>query len=93
MTAAGIGSFDWNLVTGTLTWDARLIELFGYDETTFDRSIEAFKPSVRAPHRRPVVSERGQTPRGRVTRSSCGSIGPAPGRPTWMWSQSEDTSV
>jgi PAS domain S-box-containing protein len=42
VAAAGIGSFDWDLVTGTLSWDARLIELFGYDAATFDRSIEAF---------------------------------------------------
>ncbi len=40
--AAGIGTFDWDLVTGTLRWDARLIELFGYDADGFDRSIEAF---------------------------------------------------
>ncbi|MFW3168782.1 SpoIIE family protein phosphatase [Geodermatophilus sp. CPCC 206100] len=40
--AAGIGTFDWDLRIGTLSWDARLIELFGYDATTFDRSIEAF---------------------------------------------------
>ncbi|SFO04058.1 PAS domain S-box-containing protein [Geodermatophilus obscurus] len=42
VAAAGIGSFDWDLVTGTLSWDARLIELFGYDAATFDRSIDAF---------------------------------------------------
>jgi PAS domain S-box-containing protein len=42
VTAAGIGTFDWDLVTGTLTWDDRLIELFGYDALRFDRSIEAF---------------------------------------------------
>jgi PAS domain S-box-containing protein len=42
VAAAGIGSFDWDLVTGTLAWDDRLIELFGYDAATFDRSIEAF---------------------------------------------------
>ncbi|SFP57259.1 PAS domain S-box-containing protein [Geodermatophilus dictyosporus] len=40
--AAGIGTFDWDLVTGTLNWDARLIDLFGYDSATFDRSIDAF---------------------------------------------------
>ncbi len=40
--AAGIGTYDWDLVTGTLSWDARLIDLFGYDEATFDRSIGAF---------------------------------------------------
>ena len=42
VAAAGIGSFDWDLVTGTLTWDDQLIELFGYDAATFDRSIQAF---------------------------------------------------
>lgn len=42
VAAAGIGSFDWGLVTGTLSWDVRLIELFGYDAATFDRSIDAF---------------------------------------------------
>ncbi|RBY94522.1 histidine kinase [Blastococcus sp. TBT05-19] len=40
--AAGIGTFDWDLVTGTLSWDTRLIELFGYDVATFDRTIESF---------------------------------------------------
>ncbi len=42
VTAAGIGTFDWDLVTGTLVWDDRLIELFGYDALGFDRSIAAF---------------------------------------------------
>lgn len=42
IAAAGIGTFDWDLVDGTLTWDDRLIELFGYDKDTFDRSIEGF---------------------------------------------------
>ena len=40
--AAGIGTFDWDLVTGRLTWDDRLITMFGYDVATFDQSIEAF---------------------------------------------------
>jgi PAS domain S-box-containing protein len=40
--AAGIGSFDWDLVTGRLQWDERLLELFGYDAHDFDESIEAF---------------------------------------------------
>ena len=40
--AAGIGTFDWDLLTGQLSWDDRLLELFGYDSTSFDRSIEAF---------------------------------------------------
>jgi PAS domain S-box-containing protein len=40
--AAEIGSFDWDLVAGRLTWDDRLIELFGYDKGTFEGAIEAF---------------------------------------------------
>ena len=40
--AAGIGTFDWDLVTGRLTWDDRLITLFGYERGSFDQTIEAF---------------------------------------------------
>ncbi|CCH88507.1 Putative PAS/PAC sensor protein [Modestobacter italicus] len=40
--AAGIGTFDWDLTTGTLHWDDRLLELFGLDATTFNRTIEGF---------------------------------------------------
>ncbi|WP_448616432.1 SpoIIE family protein phosphatase [Modestobacter sp. URMC 112] len=40
--AAGIGTFDWDLGTGTLSWDERLLELFGLDEATFDQTIEGF---------------------------------------------------
>jgi PAS domain S-box-containing protein len=41
-TAAGVGTFDWDLLTGRLNWDDRLIELFGYDSTTFDRTLDGF---------------------------------------------------
>lgn len=40
--AAGIGSFDWNLVTGRLVWDSRLQELFGFEPGDFGETIEAF---------------------------------------------------
>jgi PAS domain S-box-containing protein len=40
--AAEIGSFDWDLVTGRLVWDDRLVQLFGYDRAGFDETIEAF---------------------------------------------------
>ncbi len=42
MEAAGIGTFDWDLVTGELVWDERLIEMFGYDVDEFGGSIDAF---------------------------------------------------
>jgi PAS domain S-box-containing protein len=40
--AAQIGSFDWDLVTGRLVWDDRLVEIFGYSRATFDETIQAF---------------------------------------------------
>ena len=36
VSAAGVGAFDWDLVTGRLVWDDRLLELFGYDRDDFD---------------------------------------------------------
>ncbi|WP_336030550.1 SpoIIE family protein phosphatase [Geodermatophilus sp. FMUSA9-8] len=44
--AAGIGTFDWDLRTGELTWDDRLIEMFGYDAESFSGTIEAFNDRV-----------------------------------------------
>jgi PAS domain S-box-containing protein len=40
--AAGIGTFDWDLVTGRLAWDDQLIAMFGYDVESFEETIEAF---------------------------------------------------
>jgi PAS domain S-box-containing protein len=40
--AAGIGTFDWDLRSGELTWDERLVEMFGYTPEGFDHTIEAF---------------------------------------------------
>ncbi|WP_241037981.1 SpoIIE family protein phosphatase [Blastococcus litoris] len=40
--AAGIGTFDWDLVTGRLAWDDQLIRMFGYDVATFGQHIDAF---------------------------------------------------
>ncbi|ABS03510.1 SpoIIE family protein phosphatase [Kineococcus radiotolerans] len=64
ITAAGIGSFDWDLLTGELVWDERLIELFGYGgdvdgsdgPVVFDRSIEAFNARLH-PEDVPRVSQ------------------------------------
>jgi serine phosphatase RsbU (regulator of sigma subunit)/PAS domain-containing protein len=44
--AAGIGTFDWDLTTGELTWDTRLIEMFGYDTDSFDGTIDAFNDRI-----------------------------------------------
>ena len=40
--AAGIGTYDWDLVSGRLSWDRQLISMFGYDEDTFEQNIAAF---------------------------------------------------
>ena len=52
--AAGIGSFDLDVVTGRLDWDERLIAMFGYDVETFDRTLDAFNVRVH-PDDRPAV--------------------------------------
>ncbi|NHC25538.1 PAS domain-containing protein, partial [Nocardioides sp. IC4_145] len=44
--AAGVGAFDWNLTTGELRWDERLLELFGLDRNTFGGTIDDFSASV-----------------------------------------------
>ena len=46
MDAAGVGSWDWDLVTGELLWDDRLKAMFGYDDAEFDRTIDAFNRRV-----------------------------------------------
>ncbi|PPK97749.1 PAS domain S-box-containing protein [Kineococcus xinjiangensis] len=57
--AAGVGGYDWDLRTGELTWDARLIELFGYDEASFDHSIASFEARVHPDDRARVSAELG----------------------------------
>lgn len=44
--AAGVGAFVWDLVSGRLRWDGRLLELFGLDEESFGGTIEAFNERV-----------------------------------------------
>ena len=41
--AAGVGSFDWDLTTGELLWDDRLLTIFGYGREEFGRTIEDFE--------------------------------------------------
>lgn len=46
--AGDLGSFDWNLTTGVLTWDDTLMAIFGYDTdgAGFDRSIASLEARV-----------------------------------------------
>jgi serine phosphatase RsbU (regulator of sigma subunit)/PAS domain-containing protein len=46
VSAAGVGVFDWDLATGRLAWDDRLLEIFGYEPETFPGTIEAFNARV-----------------------------------------------
>jgi PAS domain S-box-containing protein len=58
--AAGIGTFDWDLASRRLTWDTRLIEMFGYDTESFEQTIEAFNARVH-PDDLPRVTEALET--------------------------------
>ena len=42
IAAAGIGTFDWNLVTGWLDCDDRMTALFGFHAVISDRSTDSF---------------------------------------------------
>jgi PAS domain S-box-containing protein len=53
MDAGQIGSFDWALADDVLTWDDRLLEIFGMTEETFGGTISAFNDAVH-----PADSER-----------------------------------
>ena len=44
--AAGIGSFDWDLLTGRLVWDDRLMAMFGHTRESFGGSVEDFMARV-----------------------------------------------
>ena len=62
--AAGVGSFDWDLVTGQLLWDDRLLAMFGYDRRDFGRSIDDFEARVHPddlPRVRAVLGQAKQT--------------------------------
>ncbi|MCV2490039.1 SpoIIE family protein phosphatase [Geodermatophilus sp. YIM 151500] len=58
--SAGIGTFDWDLRTGELLWDDRLIEMFGYTPDTFEHTIAAFNDRLH-PDDLPRVTEALQT--------------------------------
>jgi serine phosphatase RsbU (regulator of sigma subunit)/PAS domain-containing protein len=42
LEAADIGSFDWDMRSGQLAWDDRLVALFGFEEHAFDGRFETF---------------------------------------------------
>ena len=46
IAAAEIGSFDWDLTTGELRWDDRLLDLLGYSRDEWPGTIEGFLSRV-----------------------------------------------
>jgi PAS domain S-box-containing protein len=40
--AAEIGSFDWDLASGRLVWDDRMVALLGYRRDAFDETVDSF---------------------------------------------------
>ncbi|PWJ52700.1 PAS domain S-box-containing protein [Quadrisphaera granulorum] len=44
--AAGVGSFVWDLASGELEWDDRLLEIFGIERADFGGTITAFNASL-----------------------------------------------
>ncbi|MFC8923147.1 SpoIIE family protein phosphatase [Cellulosimicrobium sp. NPDC057127] len=53
--AAGLGTFQWDLSTGALHWDAALLEVFGYDEASFGGTIDAFNARLHPDDLGPVT--------------------------------------
>ena len=65
--AAEIGSFDWDLSTGRLVWDDRMVEIFGYDRDSFLESVDSFTARLHADDRertleaiQAAIEERGE---------------------------------
>ncbi|WP_456826912.1 PAS domain-containing protein, partial [Cellulomonas sp. P5_E12] len=42
VSAGGVGSWDWDLVSGRLDWDDQLLEIFGVAREDFGSTVEAF---------------------------------------------------
>jgi len=54
-TAADIGSWDWNIVTGKLHWSERIEPMFGFARGQFDGTYETFLKCVHPDDRRSVA--------------------------------------
>lgn len=60
VSAGGVGSFDWDLVTGRLDWDDQLLEIFGIAREDFGGTIESFNAAL-DPDDLPRVSDALET--------------------------------
>ncbi|MBI2143727.1 PAS domain S-box protein [Candidatus Woesearchaeota archaeon] len=53
--ATGIGSWDWNIITGVLQWSEMIEPMFGFAEGEFEATYEAFLKLVHPDDRQRVV--------------------------------------
>ena len=56
LAAADIGSFDLDMATGELTWDDRLLELFGYERESFEPTFDSFSARLHPDDRAAVFA-------------------------------------
>ncbi|HEX3529652.1 MAG TPA: PAS domain S-box protein, partial [Thermoanaerobaculia bacterium] len=57
LEAGKIGTWEWDVVTGRLAWDARQLELFGLAPDRFDQSVETFLQLVHPDDRERLRAE------------------------------------
>ena len=60
LSAAGMGVWDWNPITGELIWDDAVAELHGVDPKTFDGQMTTFLGSVHPDDRPALEANIGQ---------------------------------
>jgi len=56
-SSAAIGVWDWDVVTGTLVWDNRMMELYGYTRDTFPGGVEAWQNALHPDDRERLLRE------------------------------------
>ena len=56
LTAAGTGTFRWNLQTNTVEWDGNLDRLFGFESDGTTQSLDAFFAAVHPDDRPDVIA-------------------------------------
>ncbi|HEY2331837.1 MAG TPA: SpoIIE family protein phosphatase [Acidimicrobiales bacterium] len=64
LRAAGMGVWDWNVVTGELIWDEQIARLHGFDPAEFDGTLSAFLSRIH-PEDQPDVAAGIQEALGR----------------------------